>query len=172
MGGDPWRGPLGAQGIPWEGTFGSPGTTEVQFGASWGLQGPFWRCSVFPMTVFDETRANRCAIDARSCSNHRFTIFGPFFHATNQKTSFGGQSVRLPGCLQAAWRFGLGVGRFLSAAPAASPKIHGVGNPWKILGKSGGVHPRLNQKSQGLKTSWSFFVKFLKFENICIMLWH
>ena len=35
----------------------------------------------------------------------------------------------------AAWRFGLGVQScFLSAAPAASPKIHGVGNPWKILG--------------------------------------
>ena len=34
------------------------------------------------------------------------------------------------------WGFGVGVGRFLSAAPAASPKIHGVGNPWKILGKS------------------------------------
>ena len=25
---------------------------------------------------------------------------------------------------------------FLSAAPAASPKIHGVENPWKILGRS------------------------------------
>ena len=67
MGGDPWepkgshgRGtlgsprdpmggePLGAQGIPWEGTLGSPGTTEAQFEASWGLQEPFWRYSVFP----------------------------------------------------------------------------------------------------------------------------
>ena len=32
-------------------------------------------------------------------------------------------------------RVPLGV-HFLSAAPAASPKIHGVGNPWKIRGKS------------------------------------
>ena len=62
MGGDPWepkrphgRGPLGAQRIPWEGILGSPGrgpflespgTTEDQFGGSWGLQEPFWRCSV------------------------------------------------------------------------------------------------------------------------------
>ena len=53
MGGDPrepkgshGRGPLGAQGIPWEGTLGSPGTTEAQFEASWGLQGPFWMYSV------------------------------------------------------------------------------------------------------------------------------
>ena len=27
-------------------------------------------------------------------------------------------------------------------------------------------------KSQGLKTSWSFFVKFEKFEKNCTMLWH
>ena len=64
MGGDPWepkgshgrgplgaqgshgRGPLGAQGIPWEGTPGSPGTTEDQFGGSYGLQERFWRYSV------------------------------------------------------------------------------------------------------------------------------
>jgi hypothetical protein len=49
--------------------------------------------------------------------------------------------VRLPGCLQAAGRFGLGVQSwFLSAAPAASPKIKnhwgGKSLGWEILGKS------------------------------------
>ena len=53
MGGDPWepkgphgRGPLGAQGIAWERTLVGSGTTKDQFGASWGLQEPFWRFSV------------------------------------------------------------------------------------------------------------------------------
>ena len=105
--GNPWepkgsrgRGPKGAQEIA-EGTLGSPGTTEAQFGGSWGLQEPFWRYSVmkrlfkksrnhenqsFPVTVFDETRGNRCAIDARSCSNHRFINLSLCFHAQNTKT--------------------------------------------------------------------------------------
>ena len=60
------------------------GTTKDQFGSSWGLQGPFcvevtfqeipksWNIDslVFPVTVFDEHRRNRCGIDARSLSNH------------------------------------------------------------------------------------------------------
>ena len=75
--------------------------------------------------------------------------------------------VRLPGCLQAAWRFGLGVQScFLSAAPAASPKIHGVGNPWggksleNPLTNPGFLETQISAKSQGLKTSWPFFIKF------------
>ena len=46
-----------------------------------------------------------------------------------------GPIVRLPGCLQAAGRFGLGVQSwFLSAAPAASPKIQ---NQWGPMGSHG-----------------------------------
>ena len=64
MGGDPWepkgphgRGPLGAQRIPWEGNpwepLGSPGTTEAQFEASWGLQEPtsFVEQSMYIMSI-------------------------------------------------------------------------------------------------------------------------
>ena len=55
---------------------------------------------------------------------------------------------------------------FLSAAPAASPKIQ---NPWG--GKSlenpwtnpGFLETQISTKSQGLKTSWSVFFQFFKF---------
>ena len=75
-------------------------------------------------------------------------------------------------CLQAAGRFGLGVQSwFLSAAPAASPKIQ---NPWggKSMGgkfsenpwtNPGFLETQISQKSQGLKTSWPFFTKVFKF---------
>jgi len=81
-------------------------------------------------------------------------------------------------------RFGLGVQSwFLSAAPAASPKIQnpwgGKSMGWEILGKfenpltnPGFSETRISAKSQGLKICWLFFTKFFKILEICIMFGH
>ena len=98
-----------------------------------------------------------------------FWIFG--FSVFAQFSQFFGPYRTRFGMLETHTRLGLGVQScFLSAAPAASPKIHGVGNPWG--GKSlenpwtnpGFLETQISTKSQGLKTSWSvcfsFFFKF------------
>ena len=59
--------------------------------------------------------------------------------------------------------------------PPRKSKIHGVGNPWG--GKSLEIHKtspgfletQISPKSQGLKTSWSFFTMFFENLKICIM---
>ena len=86
------------------------------------------------------------------------------------------------GCLQAAWRFGLGVQSwFLSAAPAASPEIQnpwgGKSMGWEILGKSMDKsrffgNSDFDKKSRFENKLVGLFFGFLSFVDEVPIQWH
>ena len=98
-------------------------------------------------------------------------------HMEQTKSSVYPAAFRQPG--DSALASNLGFCRPLARPPRKS-KIHGVGNPWggKSMGGKFLEHPwtnpgfletQISAKSQGLKTSWPVFFRFLKYLEICIM---